>query len=53
MKPFHLAIPVHVIEYVRFKGLTGEQATKFFTYPSGNALEIKALQNIQTPLSAR
>jgi extradiol dioxygenase family protein len=27
---------------VRFKGLTGEQATMFFCDPSGNALEFKA-----------
>ncbi len=32
-----------VIEpYVRFKGEAGEQATMFFLYPSGNALEFKA-----------
>lgn len=32
-----------VIEpYIRFKGQTGEQATMFFTDPSGNAIEIKA-----------
>ena len=28
--------------YVRFKGQVGEQATMFFTDPSGNALEFKA-----------
>ena len=28
--------------YVRFKGQVGEQATMFFTDPSGNALEVKA-----------
>lgn len=27
---------------IRFKGLPGEQATMFFTDPSGNALEFKA-----------
>ena len=27
---------------VRFRGDTGEQATMFFTDPSGNALEFKA-----------
>ena len=32
-----------VIEpYIRFKGLTGEQATMFFLDPAGNALEFKA-----------
>lgn len=28
--------------YIRFKGQPGEQATMFFTDPSGNALEFKA-----------
>lgn len=28
--------------YVRFKGQVGEQATMFFTDPSGNAIEFKA-----------
>ena len=36
-----------VIEpYIRFKGEVGEQATMFFTDPSGNALELKAFANI-------
>ncbi len=36
-----------VIEpYIRFKGEVGEQATMFFTDPSGNALEFKAFKNI-------
>jgi extradiol dioxygenase family protein len=36
-----------VIEpYVRFKGEAGEQATMFFTDPSGNAIEIKAFADI-------
>ena len=36
-----------VIEpYIRFKGEPGEQATMFFTDPSGNALEIKAFADI-------
>lgn len=39
--------------YVRFKGLVGEQATMFFADPSGNAIEIKAFQNIETQLFAR
>ena len=30
---------------LRFKGQTGEQATLFFTDPSGNALEFKAFAN--------
>jgi len=36
--------------YVRFKGKTGEQATMFFTDPSGNALEFKAFKNINEEL---
>jgi hypothetical protein len=32
--------------YIRFEGLTGEQATMFFKDPSGNALEFKAFKNI-------
>lgn len=32
--------------YVRFKGQPGEQATMFFTDPSGNAIEIKAFGDI-------
>ncbi len=36
-----------VIEpYIRFEGEVGEQATMFFTDPSGNALEFKAFKNI-------
>lgn len=31
--------------YVRFEGKPGEQATMFFTDPSGNALEFKAFRN--------
>lgn len=31
---------------VRFKGLPGEQATMFFSDPSGNALEFKAFKNM-------
>ena len=32
--------------YVRFQNLPGEQATMFFLYPSGNALEFKAFKNL-------
>jgi len=32
--------------YVRFKGLPGEQATMFFRDPSGNAIEMKAFENL-------
>ena len=36
-----------VIEpYIRFAGEPGEQATMFFTDPSGNALELKAFSDI-------
>ena len=31
-----------IAPHIRFKGQTGEQATMFFTDPSGNALEFKA-----------
>jgi hypothetical protein len=35
-----------VIEpYVRFAGLPGEQATMFFTDPSGNCIELKSFQD--------
>jgi extradiol dioxygenase family protein len=34
--------------YVRFKGEVGEQATMFFTDPSGNAIEIKAFKNMDS-----
>jgi extradiol dioxygenase family protein len=32
--------------YVRFKGQPGEQATMFFRDPSGNAIEMKAFENL-------
>ena len=32
--------------YIRFEGEVREQATMFFTDPSGNALEFKAFKNI-------
>jgi uncharacterized protein len=35
-------IPFGVEPHIRFKGEVGEQATMFFTDPSGNALEFKA-----------
>ncbi len=38
--------------YIRFKGQSGEQATMFFLDPSGNALEFKALKNIEEQLFA-
>jgi len=31
--------------YIRFEGETGEQATMFFSDPSGNALEFKAFKD--------
>ena len=36
--------------YIRFEGQVGEQATMFFSDPSGNALEFKAFRNIETEL---
>jgi uncharacterized protein len=42
-----------VIEpYTRFKGQVGEQSTMFFSDPTGNALEFKSFQDIQTQLFA-
>lgn len=42
-----------VIEpYTRFKGQTGEQSTMFFLDPTGNALEFKAFQDIDSQLFA-
>ncbi|MDG1827026.1 MAG: glyoxalase [Henriciella sp.] len=35
-----------IAPYTRFKGQTGEQATMFFTDPSGNAIELKAFANM-------
>ncbi len=35
-----------IAPYIRFKGEPGEQATMFFTDPSGNAMEIKAFADI-------
>ncbi|ARU17977.1 VOC family protein [Croceicoccus marinus] len=32
--------------YVRFRGQPGEQATMFFRDPSGNAIEMKAFENL-------
>jgi extradiol dioxygenase family protein len=44
-------LKAHGIEFIvephiRFKGKPGEQATLFFTDPSGNALEFKAFKDI-------
>ena len=42
-----------VIEpHTRFKGQVGEQSTMFFLDPTGNALEFKAFQDIETQLFA-
>lgn len=32
--------------YIRFRGQAGEQATMFFTDPSGNAIEMKAFASL-------
>ncbi|MFK7865398.1 MAG: VOC family protein, partial [Pseudohongiellaceae bacterium] len=43
-----------VIEpYIRFEGEPGEQATMFFTDPSGNALEFKSFNDIEGQLFAK
>lgn len=34
-----------IAPYIRFEGEVGEQATMFFTDPSGNALEFKAFRD--------
>ncbi len=34
--------------HIRFKGEPGEQATMFFLDPSGNALEFKAFENMNS-----
>ena len=36
--------------YIRFEGEPGEQATMFFSDPSGNALEFKAFKDIEQDL---
>jgi extradiol dioxygenase family protein len=42
-----------VIEpYIRFAGEVGEQATMFFTDPSGNALEFKSFKDISQLFAA-
>ena len=42
---------VFIIEpYIRFKGLAGEQATMFFSDPSGNSIEFKAFRDIEGEL---
>jgi extradiol dioxygenase family protein len=35
-----------IAPYIRFQGEVGEQATMFFTDPSGNAIELKAFADI-------
>jgi len=39
--------------YIRFAGEPGEQATLFFSDPSGNALEFKAFNDIDSQLFAK
>ena len=42
---------VFIIEpCIRFKGLAGEQATMFFSDPSGNSLEFKAFRDLEGEL---
>ena len=40
------AVEFVIPPYVRFEGEPGEQATMFFTDPSGNAIEIKAMSDM-------
>ena len=42
-----------VAPYTRFKGQVGEQSTMFFLDPSGNALEFKAFNDIESQLFAK
>ena len=44
------AIDFVIAPHIRFEGQPGEQATMFFLDPSGNPLEFKAFQNIDTQL---
>ncbi len=39
-------LPFVIRPHVRFKGLAGEQATMFFQDPFGNAIELKAFEDI-------
>ena len=39
--------------YIRFQGEIGEQATMFFSDPTGNALEFKAFADIEANLFAK
>ena len=42
---------VFIIEpCIRFKGLAGEQATMFFSDPSGNSIEFKAFRDLEGEL---
>ncbi|MCV9386849.1 VOC family protein [Reichenbachiella ulvae] len=42
------AIEFIIEPYIRFEGEPGEQATMFFRDPSGNALEFKAFNNLDS-----
>ncbi len=39
-----------IAPHIRFEGQPGEQATMFFLDPSGNPLEFKAFQDVETQL---
>ncbi|MAS78588.1 MAG: glyoxalase [Candidatus Marinimicrobia bacterium] len=45
-----LKIKFAIKPYIRFKDLPGEQATMFFYDPSGNAIELKAFNDIKRQL---
>ena len=44
------AIEFVIEPHIRFEGQPGEQATMFFMDPSGNPLEFKAFQNVESQL---
>lgn len=44
------AIEFVIQPYIRFAGQPGEQATMFFLDPSGNPLEFKAFQDVESQL---
>jgi hypothetical protein len=49
----HRGVAFVIEPYTRFKGQAGEQSTMFFLDPTGNALEFKAFQNIESQLFAK
>lgn len=39
-------VPFEIAPHIRFEGQPGEQATMFFRDPSGNAIEMKAFEDL-------